>query len=74
MSALVTVVEELEKVARDFGWSIAVADKTQDTPEQHRLILTHALPKEQPTLGMHVTEDILAADLFGGVPGGEQNV
>ncbi len=71
MSALITVLEELDKVARAYGWALALADKTQDKPEQHRLILTHELPKEQAELGVHVTEEILAGDFFGGVPGGK---
>ncbi len=74
MSALITVLEELDKVARAYGWALALGSKTQDDPAQHQLILTHELPKEQAELGVHVTDDILAGDFFGGVPGGEQNV
>ncbi len=74
MSTLQTILEEMDKVARAYGWALALADKTQDEPEQHRLILTHELPKEQAELGVHVTEDILAGDFFGGAPGSKTNV
>ena len=73
MSTLTTVFEEMDKVARAYGWALALGSKTQDDPAQHQLILTHELPAEQSTLGVHVEDEILAGDFFGGVPGGEKN-
>jgi hypothetical protein len=68
MTEFKTIFEELERVADSLGWSLAAGSKTQDEPEQVQLIITHEPRSKGQTLGLAVSDKVLAQDFFGGVP------
>ncbi len=70
MSDFKTLYDMLDTKAARLGWTLAVAEQTQDEPEQWHLVVTKEDPAgalfAPPALGVKVSDGLVTRDIFGG--------
>lgn len=71
MSEFKILYLELEALAAQHGWTLAVGNQTQEHPEQWPLVVTKEDPAKRiyETLGIQAKEAIGVEDIYGGDDG-----